>query len=147
MSPTLRAIAKVVQSLSCTWVIGVIASLLVLLLLFGSNTVERTILINEEVAILLTHIIILLHRDPDTTSSPVLLFFLLSASNLGTYETVWRFVQILCKLSAIGINYFLTAACVFFALEALQAFAVATYVVLSGGFLTKFQNMAIGWGM
>ncbi len=91
MSPTLQAIAKAVQSLSCTWVIGVVCGLLVLLLLLGSNTVERTILINEEVAILLAHIIILLHRDPDTTNSPVL-FFVFSAGNLGTYGSVCHFV-------------------------------------------------------
>lgn len=58
-----RTVAKVLQSIGCAMMLGILGSSMLLFFLLRDNSVERFLHVNEEVALLLLHALVLTMRD------------------------------------------------------------------------------------
>ncbi len=55
-------------------------------------------------------------------------------------------IKVPCKFASVGFQFFFLTSFAFMALEALQAYTVATNVISSHGYLNRLQSTVIGWG-
>ena len=88
---------------------------------FRIFSVERMIHFCEEISLFLGHIFVLFFRDKTESQVP-------------------------CKVAGLFMQYFFTAHFAFMPLEAMQAYAMITNVIDTGGYFGYMINLAIGWG-